>query len=143
LRTPWTCVAALAVVALTAIGCGSSETVTVTEEAATPPPQTVTQRAEPAPKKKSSPPSPAQPNDEASEGDTATVPDLVGVDHQLAQDTLQAAGFYLIDETDCSGDDRLLLWDRNWVVVEQDPPGGATASMDDTITLCSLKDDEQ
>jgi PASTA domain len=142
LRTPWPCVAAAAV-ALTAIGCGSSETVTVTEESATPPPETVTQRVEPRPrKKKSNPASPTQP-EETGGGGAAVVPDLVGVDHQLAQDTLQAAGFYLIDETDCSGDDRLLLWDRNWVVVEQDPPGGTSASTDDTITLCSVKDDEQ
>jgi PASTA domain len=141
-RSARICMAGAAAVAFAAIGCGSSETVTVTEESATPPPETVTERADPPSTRKKS--RPAVPSEEAGGGgDAAVVPDLVGLDHQLAQDTLQAEGFYLIDETDCSGEDRLLLWDRNWIVVEQDPPGGTNTSVDDTITLCSVKDGEQ
>lgn len=75
-------------------------------------------------------------------GDTRAVPDVTAMDHQLAQDTLQAEGFYLLDEIDCSGEDRMLLWDRNWTVQEQKPAPGTEASVDATITLCSVKDGE-
>jgi len=67
---------------------------------------------------------------------------VVGKDHQLAQDTLQAAGLYLLQEEDATGQGRLLLLDRNWVVVSQDPPAGTTVSEDATITLSAKMDDE-
>ena len=67
---------------------------------------------------------------------------MTGVDHQLAQDTLQAAGFYMLEEVDCSGQDRMMLWDRNWTVQKQNPAPGTQASLDSTITLCSVKDGE-
>jgi hypothetical protein len=35
--------------------------------------------------------------------DMAVVPDVVGMNHQLAQDTLQASGFYLLHEEDATG----------------------------------------
>ena len=80
--------------------------------------------------------------DEGSSGDKKAVPDVTGMDHQLAQDTMQAAGFYMLDEVDCSGQDRMLLWDRNWTVEAQKPSAGSKASTDATITLCSVKDGE-
>jgi hypothetical protein len=139
---PFLALLACALAALVAAGCGSTETVTVTEESEAPPPKTVTEEQPAASKPKKKRPRPAAAPAQDLGGDVALVPNLVGQDHQLAQDTLQAAGFYLIDETDCSGQDRLLLWDRNWTVVEQEPPGGTEASVDDTITLCSVKDGE-
>ena len=106
----------------------------------------------PKPRKPAEPePAPAEPEPadeplpEDGGGDTGggiTVPNVVGQDHQLAQDTMQAAGLYILDEKDCTGQGRLLLWDRNWVVVEQDPPAGTSVSAADTITLCSKKDGE-
>src|SRR5687767_612899 len=42
-------------------------------------------------------------------GGRITVPNLVGKDHQLAQDTLQAEGLYSLDEKDATGQGRLLL----------------------------------
>jgi hypothetical protein len=143
LPPPWLTLLACVLAVLLTAGCGSTETVTVTEEAEAPPPKTVTeeQPAASKPKKKRRPRPAVAPAQDLG-GDVAVVPNLVGQDHQLAQDTLQAAGFYLIDETDCSGQGRLLLWDRNWTVVEQEPPGGTEASIDDTITLCSVKDGE-
>ena len=78
----------------------------------------------------------------ASESGDATVPDVVGNDHQLAQDTMQAAGFYALQEEDATGQGRSLFYDRNWTVVEQSPPGGTKASPDQTIVLRSKKDDE-
>ena len=70
------------------------------------------------------------------------VPDVVGKDHQLAQDTMQAAGLYNLSEEDATGQGRMLLWDRNWTVVSQDPPAGTMVSEDQTITLRSKKDGE-
>jgi hypothetical protein len=133
------CLAALAL--LTATGCGDTETVTVTEK-------TVVEQAAPAPepaqrkekrKSRQKPAGAAAPTTGQPGGGGITVPDVVGQDHQLAQDTMQSAGLYLLDERDCTGQDRLLLWDRNWVVVEQDPPAGSQASEDTVVTLCSKK----
>jgi hypothetical protein len=69
----------------------------------------------------------------------AVVPDVVGMNHQLAQDTLQASGFYLLLEEDASGLGRMLLYDRNWQVVSQSVPAGTTASTSEPITLSSAK----
>jgi len=71
-----------------------------------------------------------------------TIPDVEGGDHQLAQDTMQAAGLYLLQEQDATGQDRALILDRNWTVVEQRPAAGACVSDDTTILLRSKKDDE-
>ena len=71
-----------------------------------------------------------------------TVPDVEGKDHQLAQDTMQAAGLYNLSEEDATGQGRLLIIDRNWTVVEQDPPAGTKVAEDETITLRSKKDGE-
>jgi len=70
------------------------------------------------------------------------VPDVVGKDHQLAQDTMQAAGLYDLAEEDASGQGRALLFDRNWTVVSQSPKAGTQASEDQTITLRAIKDGE-
>jgi hypothetical protein len=67
------------------------------------------------------------------------VPNVVGVNHQLAQDTMQAAGFYNLAEEDATGQERLLINDRNWVVVSQQPKGGSRAAADTTIILRSKK----
>lgn len=70
------------------------------------------------------------------------VPDVVGENHQYAQDTMQAAGLYMLDERDATGQDRMLVWDRNWVVVEQNPPAGTMVTEDTTVTLSSKKEGE-
>lgn len=78
----------------------------------------------------------------ASRGEGITVPDVVGRDHQFAQDTMQAAGLYNLAEEDATGQGRALLWDRNWVVVSQSPPAGSRVNADTTIVLRSKKDGE-
>jgi hypothetical protein len=70
------------------------------------------------------------------------VPDVVGLDHQLAQDTMQARGLRRLTERDATGQGRLLLWDRNWTVVEQWPLPGARVTRNQTVVLMSVKDDE-
>ncbi|MFG1912169.1 PASTA domain-containing protein [Kribbella sp. NPDC048928] len=67
------------------------------------------------------------------------VPNVVGLNHQLAQDTMQAAGFYFLTEEDATGQGRLLINDRNWVVVSQQPAGGTKAAPDTKIVLRSKK----
>ena len=47
---------------------------------------------------------------------TGTVPNVVGIDLQLAQDTLQAAGFYALRSHDATGQGRFQVLDRNWTV---------------------------
>ena len=89
-------------------------------------------------------PSPSAPAPDASGGGGGiTVPNVVGLDHQAAQDALQGEGLWSLDERDCTGRGRALLFDRNWEVVSTDPPAGTAVSEDETITLCSVKQGEQ
>ncbi|MGW1718986.1 PASTA domain-containing protein [Streptomyces sp. NPDC002156] len=71
----------------------------------------------------------------------ATLPDLVGQDLQAAQDEAQAAGFYALDDQDASGQNRLQVLDRNWVVCSQEPAAG-THPTDTPVILYAVKDDE-
>ena len=73
---------------------------------------------------------------------TGTVPNVVGVDLQLAQDTLQAAGFYILRSHDATGQGRLQVLDRNWTVVDQTPPGGTVMSLSEVVDLGAVKDEE-
>jgi hypothetical protein len=77
-----------------------------------------------------------------SGGDSGRVPGVEGKDHQLAQDTMQAAGFYILSEEDASGEARPMIYDRNWTVVSQSPKPGTRAPLDRTIILRAKKDDE-
>ena len=67
------------------------------------------------------------------------VPNVVGRNHQEAQDALQAAGFYELAEEDATGRGRMLVYDRNWVVVEQVPAAGTVADPKQRILLRSKK----
>jgi hypothetical protein len=87
-------------------------------------------------------PQPAAPQAGGGAVSQAVVPDVVGMNHQLAQDTLQANGFYLLLEEDATGQGRQLVWDRNWEVVSQSVAGGTTAPIDTAITLFSKKTGE-
>jgi beta-lactam-binding protein with PASTA domain len=70
---------------------------------------------------------------------TRRVPNVVGMNHQAAQDRLQASGFHNLRERDCTGRGRLLLFDRNWRVVRQSPAAGRRVRANRAITLCSVK----
>jgi len=52
---------------------------------------------------------------------------------------MQAAGLYNLAEEDATGQGRLLIIDRNWRVVSQDPEAGAKVNEDHTVTLRSKK----
>ena len=73
---------------------------------------------------------------------TCTVPDVVGMVHQTAQDTMQASGLYVLLERDASGQGRLLINDRNWVTTGQMPGPGEVVDCATTVTLSAKKADE-
>jgi hypothetical protein len=103
-----------------------AKTVTVTPT----PTETVTATPEPA----------ASPvKTKAAEPTRIRVPNVVGHNHQKAQDEMQAHGLYFLVEKDATGQNRLLLWDRNWVVVRQTPAAGKLVDSATTITLYSKK----
>ncbi|WP_228048919.1 PASTA domain-containing protein [Streptomyces justiciae] len=79
--------------------------------------------------------------EDEADAETATLPDLVGQDLQAAQDEAQAAGFYVLDDQDASGQGRLQIYDRNWTVCSQEPQAG-THPTDTPVTLYAVKDDE-
>lgn len=136
--------AAIAIVGLIFSGCGEDpepaaapQTVTVIERTVTAEAPAADTTDAPSTEEQSASP------DESSSGATAgakiTVPNVVGKNHQLAQDTLQEAGLYMLAEEDATGQGRALLFDRNWVVVRQSPKGGSKVSEDRTIKLFSKK----
>jgi hypothetical protein len=67
------------------------------------------------------------------------LPNVVGMNHQSAQDRLQSAGFRNLRERDCTGRGRRLLFDRNWKVQRMSPQAGRRVSTTRAITLCSVK----
>ncbi|GAA2216149.1 PASTA domain-containing protein [Nonomuraea monospora] len=80
---------------------------------------------------------PPKPSETAAE--QKTLPDVVGMNLQEGQDTLQAAGFHALNDKDATGQNRLQVLDRNWVVTRQSPPAGSKVSTDTLITLYAKK----
>ncbi|WP_424185825.1 PASTA domain-containing protein [Actinokineospora sp. G85] len=73
---------------------------------------------------------------------TCTVPHVVGMVHQNAQDTMQAAGLYVLLEEDATGQNRILAMDRNWRTTAQSVAAGQVVDCTTTITLSAKKLDE-
>ncbi len=67
------------------------------------------------------------------------VPDVSGMNHQDAQDAMQAAGLYNLREVDSSGKNRAMIIDRNWCQTGQDPKPGAMVAASTVITLYADK----
>lgn len=126
-------IAMAALIALALTGCGTE----VSSAPATPPAPPTSPAAVPvtsASPEASVAPTPAQPPVRLIK-----IPAVVGKNHQLAQDTMQAAGLYDLREEDATGQGRLLIWDRNWVVVRQTPSAGRRVRPETVITLFSKK----
>lgn len=81
-----------------------------------------------------------KPSDGQGPPDTTdgTVPDVVCMNLQDAQDTLQSAGFDNLDSTDALGD-RYQIVDRNWIVVKQSARPGSRPSPTTLIMLTVVK----
>ncbi|WP_116198790.1 PASTA domain-containing protein [Amycolatopsis circi] len=67
------------------------------------------------------------------------VPDVSGMNHQDAQDAMQAAGLYNLREVDSSGKKRPMIIDRNWCQTGQDPKPGTVVSAGTVVTLYADK----
>jgi hypothetical protein len=83
----------------------------------------------------------AKPSDDQGSTETqlGTIPNVVCKDLQTAQDTLQAAGFFNLHSKDGTGKGRQQILDRNWVVIAQSVPAGATPGLEASVTLTAVK----
>lgn len=117
-----------------------------TAEAGTEPTKTVTVTATAAAE-------PQQPNEEPTEKEddvdvaasqapaSAMLSDMTGKTLQVAQDSAQAEGFWILAEEDATGQSRIPLWDRGWTVCSQDPAAGEHDT-ETTVTFHVVKDTE-
>jgi beta-lactam-binding protein with PASTA domain len=82
-----------------------------------------------------------KPTDGSGSGTTTSgvVPDVLCKDLQSAQDTLQAAGFYRLGSTDGTGQGRVQIVDRNWVVTGQSAAAGSRPGTGTRIVLTVVK----
>ena len=68
-----------------------------------------------------------------------TMPKVVGMNLQLAQDLLQSKGSYILDQEDFKGLNRFQLNDSNWKVCKQSPAPGKSVPVSTVVTLYSVK----
>jgi hypothetical protein len=69
------------------------------------------------------------------------MPDVVCMDLQYAQDTIQDAGVWLSRSVDATGQGRMQVMDRNWTVVAQTPAPGTPIGEGEAV-MSVVKDDE-
>ena len=134
-------------------GCGGNAgepaptaTVTVTESASNSQSSHSTTTSS-APTKSTTPSTRAQKSkatrkSSAGQSSKFTMPNLVGMKLQRAQDTLQSVGSYVLDQTDAAGLDRWQIDDTNWRVCSQKPAPGTKTPLEATVQLASVKLDE-
>ncbi|MEU3650049.1 PASTA domain-containing protein [Lentzea sp. NPDC034063] len=72
---------------------------------------------------------------------TCTMPNVVGLIHQTAQDTMQKAGLLFLSEEDANGQGRLLINDRNWKTTKQNVAAGTVVDCNTKILLSAEKMD--
>jgi hypothetical protein len=70
-----------------------------------------------------------------TDGSSIVVPNVIGLDLQTAQDTLQAAGFFDLGSHDVTGQSSLQIIDSNWEVVDQVPAAGSNAETSAHVEL--------
>lgn len=74
-----------------------------------------------------------------------TMPDLIGVDLQGAQDAIQSesdGAVWYSSSTDLTGQGRAQVVDRNWIVCTSTPAPGATFTTTTTIDFGVVRDTE-
>ncbi len=106
-----------------------------------PPPTAPPTTAAPPPTTLPPPPPPPAPTLAPAPPAAAVMPDVVCLDLQFAQDTIQAAGVFFSRSTDATGAGRAQIIDSNWIVVAQTPPPGTPIGEGDAV-LSVVKDDE-
>jgi hypothetical protein len=70
------------------------------------------------------------------------VPNVVCAELQAAQDALRSSGFYVLTSTDGTGQGRIPVMDRNWVVIAQSVKAGESPGLTTHITLTVVKHGE-
>lgn len=84
----------------------------------------------------------AVPVTEPEPAPAAVMPDIpCGTNLQLAQDMVQEAGVFFSRSEDATGQNRYQVMDRNWTVVDSDPPAGTPIGEDEAVFYV-VKDDE-
>jgi beta-lactam-binding protein with PASTA domain len=68
-----------------------------------------------------------------------TMPRVVGMNLQLAQDLLQSKGSYILDQVDHKGLLRIQVLDSNGKVCKQTPSAGKVVLASTVVTLSSVK----
>ncbi|MDV6263855.1 hypothetical protein [Rhodococcoides yunnanense] len=129
------------VFALSAIvlaGCGSQDSAepevstevrTVTVEATAPAPTSIERIVIPD----ASVPESAVPEPTASEPVLVSMPPVVCMNLQSAQNAIQAVGVFFSRSEDASGEGRMQVNDSNWIVVEQSPAPGTLVGEGDAL----------
>src|SRR3954471_12712415 len=121
----------------------ASPTVVVTQSAATPAAQTVTQTVQStvtvAAPATAAAPAKASPAAPAKAPAKVRVPDGVGMNYQEAQDAWRAAGLHVAPANDATGANRIPVLDSNWVVLAQDLESGSKVPVDSFITATIKK----
>jgi hypothetical protein len=81
-----------------------------------------------------------RPSDSATPSTKAgVVPHVVCMNLQDAQDSMQAAGFFNLGSADGSGQGRMQILDRDWVVIKQSARAGTKPGLTARIVLTSVK----
>jgi beta-lactam-binding protein with PASTA domain len=78
----------------------------------------------------------------AGGSDAFVMPNLVGMNLQDAQDTLQSEGSFLLTQTDATGMERFQVLDSNWKVCSQVPAPGVKVPLERMVDLRAVQLDE-
>ncbi|MGB3733354.1 MAG: hypothetical protein WA964_00255 [Ilumatobacter sp.] len=70
------------------------------------------------------------------------MPDVVCMGLQDAQNEIQDRGVFFSKSEDATGDGRRQLWDRNWIVVSQDPEPGVPIGEREAVLYVVKKDED-
>lgn len=82
---------------------------------------------------------PAVEESDSAETETFTMPNLVGMNLQAAQDELQALGSYVLSQDDATGRGRFQVSDRNWKVCSQDQAPGQVLDIAELVNVEAVK----
>jgi len=70
------------------------------------------------------------------------MPDVLCMGLQDAQDEIQDRGVFFSKSVDATGEGRRQLWDRNWIVVDQDPAPGTPIGENEAVLSVVKKDED-
>jgi hypothetical protein len=131
--------AVLAASASLAVGCGSEEDPTTAGTSSPPTVSTTASTTATAPPAETTTTVEIATTEAAA---AASMPDVLCMNLQTAQDTIQAAGVFFSRSEDGTGQDRSQIIDSNWIVVDQRPAPGTPIGEGDAV-LTAVKYGEE